>query len=277
MHPRITETTTLRDIALQIPAAISVLEDAGLDYCCGGNRTLDEATQAIGIRADLILQRIASAIDNASSPAAHDDRDWREATMTDLADHIERTHHAFVRRALARIGVILPRVREAHGSRHPEILQLETVLHEFTEAMHDHMVREERVVFPWLRRLDRESAVHAGPPWSVQRPISCMLHDHDETADALRTIRGLTNDLQPPPDACTTMCELYNLLVDLERDTHLHIHKENNILFPAGIAAEERARAEGRVPAVNPQADSEHAGECQCSSGRSHAAMAQER
>lgn len=106
--------------------------------------------------------------------------------------------------------------------------------------MRDHLVREERVLFPWLRRLERKSEITSGPPWSVRRPIDCMIHDHDDVGDAFRKIRVLTDDLTPPEGACSTWRECYRLLATFERDTHMHIHKENNILFPAGVEAEER-------------------------------------
>jgi regulator of cell morphogenesis and NO signaling len=114
--------------------------------------------------------------------------------------------------------------------------------------MREHMIREERVLFPWLRRLEKPGAIMTGPPWSVQRPISCMEHDHDSAGAALARMRRMTNDFTLPADACNSYRALYQSIAALERDTHVHIHKENNILFPAGVRAEagrdtERARA----------------------------------
>jgi regulator of cell morphogenesis and NO signaling len=98
------------------------------------------------------------------------------------------------------------------------------------------------VLFPWLRRLERPTEIQSGPTWSVRRPISCMVHDHDDAGKALATLRRLTNDYTPPDDACATYRSTLSTLEALEADTHRHIHKENNILFPAGVAAEDARR-----------------------------------
>jgi len=184
---------------------------------------------------------VIELLEEASAcPDEANDVDWRGATMTALADHIEQTHHAFVRDALARLATLMPRVIEAHADAHPELRELGSVIEAFAEDMRDHMVREERVVFPWLRRLERPTEIQGGPAWSVKRPISCMIHDHDDAAAALRRMRTLTGGYEPPEDTCITVRTVYELLSRLERDTHVHIHKENNILFPAGIEAEAR-------------------------------------
>lgn len=232
-----TVNTPLRQIAIERPGCIPTLERLGLDYCCGGAATLREAAAARGLDPEEVLDAIRSTLPDASRI---DPIDWSSATMTELADHIEQTHHAFVRETLTRVSELLPRVLERHASEHPELHELSLIVAVFADDMHDHMVREERVLFPWLRRLERRTEIQGGPPWSVRRPISCMEHDHDEAAEALRAMRRLTNDYQAPEGSCPTFHELYRLLDQLERDTHEHIHKENNILFPAGVAAEER-------------------------------------
>ncbi|MFG0274718.1 MAG: hemerythrin domain-containing protein, partial [Phycisphaerales bacterium] len=146
--------------------------------------------------------------------------------------------------ALARLADTLPRVVRAHGERRPELHELAKVVDTFAEELRDHMVREERVLFPWFRRLEKRSEIQGGPPWSVRRPISCMVHDHDDAGDALAAMRRITNGFAPPEGACPTYRSVLHTLETLEADTHRHIHKENNILFPAGVAAEDALKAE---------------------------------
>lgn len=98
------------------------------------------------------------------------------------------------------------------------------------------------MLFPWLRRLDRKTDTQGGPPWSVRRPIDCKVHDHEDVGTALRHIRDLTDDLTVPETACHTWRSCYLLIAELERDTRLHIHRENNVFFPAAIEAEEAPR-----------------------------------
>lgn len=239
MATELAETMTLREIAVIHPPAVACLERLGLDYCCGGRTTLADAARRAGLDPSSVLDELRAA----EHRPAEDSRDWSGATMTELADHIEQTHHAYVRDALARLASMTPRVVKAHGRAHPEFVELGGVIAAFTEDMHDHMVREERVLFPWLRRLERRTEIQSGPPWSVRRPIDCMVHDHEEAGRALEAMRRLTSGYSPPPDACPTLIEFYRLLEELERDTHLHIHKENNILFPAGVETEKRLEA----------------------------------
>lgn len=230
--------TTLGDIVTHMPGAAAAFERLGLDYCCGGKRSLADACEEAGLDLNDVLQAIVEA---SSSHDQADTRDWSQATMTDLADHIEQTHHAFVRDALQRLGNLLPRVVQVHGPNRPELRELAEVYHRFAADMIDHMTREERVLFPWLRRLEDRPERRNGPPWSVRGPIDCMEHDHDEAGNALRRMRELTDGFSPPQGACMTYRAMLELLAALEADTHVHVHKENNILFPAGIRAEQRA------------------------------------
>lgn len=236
-------TITLGKLAAQHPASIPILERLGLDYCCGGRQTLAAACEAHSLDAEVIFAEIQSRENEPATPVA---QSWETATMTELADHIEQTHHKFVRDALARLNVVIPRVVAAHGAKDPRLADLAQVVRTFEEEMRDHMVREERVLFPWLRRLERKSEIQSTPPWSVRRPISCMVHDHDDAGAALARMRSLTDNFIPPPNACTTYRSMLRTLEELEQDTHIHVHKENEILFPAGIRAEDQLPGRAR-------------------------------
>ncbi len=231
----LTLSTPVGSIATAYPRAIPLLESLGLDYCCKGGHTLAHACAERG----LDPQRTLRSIEGAADAADHDTApDPASMSMTELADHIEATHHAITREALASLQAMLPRLIEAHGQAHPELVELRECVDAFADDLEDHMVREERVLFPWLRRLERKSEIQGGPPWSVRRPIDCMIHDHDSAGEMLGRMRSLTNGYRAPEDACGTYQACLSVLESLERDTHIHIHKENNILFPRGVEAE---------------------------------------
>lgn len=221
-------------IAAKHPRSLGVFEKFRLDFCCRGERTLQQACEAAGAN----LEDVVQALRELPASADGNDRDWTAATMTELADHIEATHHAFAREAFDRLAVLVPKVARHHGAAHPELFEIERVVARLREEMLDHMIREDRVLFPWLRRLESKTSILSGPPWSVKRPIDCMVHDHEEVGRMLASIRGLTNGFSTPPGACGSYQAMVGLLRDLEADTHVHIHKENSILFPAGIKAE---------------------------------------
>lgn len=229
----LTPQMPIGDAARRWPALFPVFERFRLDYCCRGRQSFEEACRHAGVAMPQVLQAILELC-----PAPADDTDWSTAPMSALCDHIVSTHHARTRDALAQLDAMLPRVVAAHGARHPELADLGAIVRELRDELLDHMVREERVLFPWFCRLETPAAVTIGPPWSVKRPIDCMLHDHDSVASAFSKLRGLTHDYTPPPDGCATYHAMLECLRELETDTHVHIHKENNILFPAGIAAE---------------------------------------
>lgn len=236
MARNITADMTVAHIATTHPELLPELEKLGIDYCCGGTRPLGEAAAKAGRETDAVVRQLAEY-----QPARHAEAgDWTSRTMTELADNIEHTHHVFAREALERLETLTAKCVAAHGEDEPRLRELQQVLAALTDDMHDHFVREERVVFPWIRRLERPTQIQGGPPWSIRRPIDCMIHDHDDVGEAFARVHELTDDLAAPEGACSTWQECYRLLGELEQDTHMHIHKENNILFPAGIAAERR-------------------------------------
>jgi regulator of cell morphogenesis and NO signaling len=242
-----TETSheTIGALAVSMPESISVFARYGLDFCCGGGRTLEHACAAKGLDAEAIRAEIREA--TAGRGAATGEA-WSTMGMSDLADHIERVHHARARDLIQRIDALLPRVTAAHGERHPELRAVAETFGRFREELSDHMIREERVLFPWLRRLDAPGSVHIGPPWSVARPISCMVHDHDDAAAALASMRAALLEYAIPAGACGSYAALITALKELDEDTRTHIHKENNALFPAGIRAERERSSRGSVP-----------------------------
>ncbi len=241
--------TSIGDVARDHPEYLGVFDRLQLDYCCRGHESLEQACKRAGIDTNTLLQEIASLSLDAGTAEA-------PRSMTEWCDHIESVHHRLAREVFLRLGVMMPRVLAAHRTAHPEYELLDRVLAGLREEMLDHMVREERVLFPWLRRLEQPGAIHVGPPWSVQRPIDCMIHDHDSVSDGLERIRTLTSHYTVPSDACGTVRAVFALLQEFEADTRRHIHKENNILFPAGLEAEARS---GRTIVREPAAACSHA------------------
>ena len=254
MAREITQSTTVGQIATAYPELIPELERLGLDYCCRGGQTLADAATERELNPQELCGHLAQHQCGQRTGTEADD--FAVMSMTELADHIEQTHHAYARGTLERLQQLTAKCVAAHADDEPRLVELERTVAALAEDMHDHFVREERVLFPWLRRLERRSEITSGPPWSVRRPIDCMVHDHDDVGEAFARIHALTDDLTPPPDACSTWSECYRLLLEFELDTHRHIHKENNILFPAGLKAEERLRtsdATSRTTSVNAQ------------------------
>jgi regulator of cell morphogenesis and NO signaling len=222
----ITPESTVAEAAVSNPTATRVFESFGIDYCCGGKRTIREASDRAGIPLDVILTSLTNQEGKTAS------RDWNEASIPELVGHIVDFHHAFVRRESARIESLLAKVVNKHSALRPEVRELHDVFCALAQELSMHMLKEERVLFPVLLG---ETCATQSCFGSIANPISRMIEEHDDAGDLLVSIRRLTNDFAPPADACPTFVALYQALNEFEQDLHQHIHLENNILFPKAL------------------------------------------
>jgi len=232
---------TVRELALENAAATRVFERLGIDYCCGGNRTLEQACRAANVSVDQVLKSLEEA--QLSSPANSTDRNWQTEPLDGLITHITNTHHKYTRDAIARLAPLFDKVCSVHGANHPELLELRDVFNGLTQELTFHLMKEEMVLFPYIIRMEEaviEKAPILPPPFgTVQHPVAMMEHEHDSAGRALRAMREISHGYAAPPDACVSYQTLYKALAELEADLHQHIHLENNILFPRAIEMEQ--------------------------------------
>src|SRR5450631_2507146 len=235
----LTPTRTVGEIAAEIPSATREFEKLGIDYCCGGNRTLNEACAEANISVDEALARLEEGLASTRTAAS---QDWQKQLLADLISHITTTHHVFVREERARIEALATKVVGVHGKNHPELLQVQQVFSALAAELSVHLMKEEQILFPYVLRME-ESAL-AGEPvppamfGTVVNPVRMMMQEHDGAGDSLRSLRSITTDYKLPEDACISYRTLYQALQGFEADLHQHIHLENNILFPRAVAME---------------------------------------
>lgn len=233
---------TVRELALESSCATRVFERLGIDYCCGGDKSLDEACQV----ANLSVEQVQQELDNAKQESQKIlDRNWQREPLSELIAHINATHHKFVRSEIARITPLLAKVCGVHGKNHPELLHIQTVFRGLAQELTSHMMKEEMVLFPYISRTE-ESLIQGEPllpaPFgTVGNPIAMMEHEHDSAGVALRSVRAASNGYVAPEGACASYQALYLALVEFEADLHQHIHLENNILFPRALMMEKKA------------------------------------
>ena len=235
----LTTTKMVRDYAIETPQTIPVFEKLGIDFCCGGNRPLEEACAAANLNLDQVLQSLETAI---AEPARPNDRELRSGSLAELISHIVRTHHAFVRTQIPEVEHLLEKVHSKHGKNHPELAGIRTVFHGLGQELMMHMMKEENVLFPYIERMEESVLQHEPilpPPFgTVANPVRMMEHEHDDAGAALRALREKSRDYTPPADACTSFRALYTALGNFEKDLHQHIHLENNVLFPRAVQME---------------------------------------
>jgi regulator of cell morphogenesis and NO signaling len=233
-----TEATRVGEIVRANPGAIRVLDEAGVDYCCGGEKSLQEACMHTGVSSEEILKRL----EENRKQAGPEDANWAAASLSTLTQHIREKHHHYVRDTIPRIRGLAAKVNAKHIANHPGLAGIEKQFFDLGQELYMHMQKEEQILFPYIEALERAAGGNGPiePPFfqSVRNPIHSMMHDHDSAGDALRAMRKLSSGYQPPPDGCESFRELYQSLQEFEADLHTHIHLENNILFPRAVELE---------------------------------------
>jgi regulator of cell morphogenesis and NO signaling len=232
------EKTKVKDIALSNPAARQILEDAGLDYCCGGGKSLHEACLHAGVPAEEIVNRLRGN----SKHVNPDEANWTSAPLGDLTRHIRERHHRYVREAIERVQPLLGKVVAKHGKNHSELTDIQRLFAEVAREMFMHMQKEEQILFPYVDALEKANSAHGSvePPFfqTVRNPIHAMMKDHDAAGELVKQIRRASSEYTAPADACTSYKALYQDLREFEADLHQHVHLENNILFPRSVEME---------------------------------------
>ncbi len=232
-------TSTVGEIAAEMPSATREFEKLGIDYCCGGSRTLGQACSEANIPIEETLARLERS---AASAQGHAGQDWPSLLLTDLIAHITSTHHVFVREESPRIQALAAKVVGVHGKNHPELVQVQDIFNALAEELSVHLMKEEQVLFPYVSLMEESTlAGEPAPPamfGTVVNPVRMMMQEHDGAGDALRMLRSITNNYALPQDACISYRTLYQALQGFESDLHQHIHLENNVLFPRAVAME---------------------------------------
>lgn len=231
---------TLGQIAAKDLRKAQIFKKYGLDFCCGGKKTVKEACAEKGLDVTKIEQELQHADKlPASRPLPYGD--W---SLDFLSDYIVNTHHSYVIKTLPDIRQYAEKVMKVHGDHHPELKRIHQLVEEVNAELMAHMVKEERVLFPYVKELvaskKNTQPLHAAHFGTVQNPINMMEMEHELVGKNLEEIRTLSNNYTLPEDACASYSLLYRLLEEFEEDLHLHIHLENNILFPKALAMEKQ-------------------------------------
>ncbi len=239
---------TVREIALEMPVTTRVFEEFKIDYCCHGNTPFDEACRNVGASPDSVLKKIDGVLEVNEKGSGEA---FSHASLTDLIGVIIDKHHVYTKGEMVQLTPLMAKVASRHGDHFPYLLDLKGMFQALCEDLDPHMMKEEMVLFPYIQKLEYsdQNHLHASyPPFgTVQHPVTMMSVEHEEVGELLSKMRSLTNDYALPDGACPSFTALYHRLSELERDLHLHIHLENNLLFPRAIELEQKVFA----PAVH--------------------------
>jgi regulator of cell morphogenesis and NO signaling len=238
-----THNKTIGGIVADDYRTAQVFKNHGIDFCCNGNRTITEACEAANLPPAVLLHEL-EALKQDSGPQS----DYQAWPPDVLSEYIEKRHHRYVEEKIPVLKGYLEKLCRVHGNRHPELLEVARHFQECAGELTVHMKKEELVLFPFIRKMTKiEPGQSMRAPYfgSIENPIGTMMHDHDSEGERFRKIAALTDNYTAPADACGTYRVTYSLLREFEDDLHLHIHLENNILFPKAMRLEKQLRGEG--------------------------------
>ncbi len=209
-----------------------VFENHQIDFCCNGNRSLQEVAQDKNIEPETLLSEI-KAIKNAQGGGSTDFDTW---PLDLLADYIVKTHHRYAEKQIQTLKPYLEKISQVHGGRHPELFEIKEIFENIAGEITTHMKKEEIILFPTVKKIVQAKENQTELPnlsvGRVENPVSQMTHEHDDQGEAFKKIAELSNNFTPPADGCNTYKVTLGLLKDFQTDLHKHIHLENNILFP---------------------------------------------
>jgi len=233
------ENARVGDVVASDFRTAAVFQRFGIDFCCGGRRSIANACRGAGVDQGAILAALESL--RPEDALADDVASW---PIGRLVAQILETHHAYIRESTPLISGYLEKLVSVHGARHPELARIENAFRQVSRDLGPHLMKEEHVLFPYITELvewatSNDEQPRSSPFGSVGNPIRMMEREHEEVGKEMRLIRELTSDFTPPEDGCTTYRVCFSELLRFEQDLHRHVHLENNILFPKVLALEE--------------------------------------
>jgi regulator of cell morphogenesis and NO signaling len=220
----------------------AVFQKSGIDFCCNGNRTIEAACKEQNLAYDGLINNLQDTVD---APSRGEDAsiDYKAWPLDLLADFIEKKHHRYVTEQIPVIKGLVDKIVSVHGDKHPELAEIKTEFDAAAGELTAHMKKEELMLFPVIRKMvqAKQTGVNrvAAPFGTIQNPIGMMMEEHDTEGGRFRKIAELSNQYTPPEDGCNTYRVAFATIKAFEADLHLHIHLENNILFPKAIAMEQ--------------------------------------
>ena len=231
-------TETLGEIVAKDLRKAEVFKKYDLDFCCGGKKTVKEACAEKGLDVTKIEQELQNADKNVSTARPLPYNDWN---LDFLSDYIVNTHHSYVKKTLPDIRSYAEKVAKVHGAHHPELLEINKLAQEVCDEMSEHMVKEETVLFPYVKHIVNTKGkgyVKFDSLDNVKEPIDIAVTEHELVGGNMDKIKELSNNFKVPEDGCASYAYLFKTLNEFEDDLHIHIHLENNILFPKALKLE---------------------------------------
>ena len=237
----ISEKKTVAEVVTENIKAAHIFKKHGIDFCCGGGITIEKACAKNDVDYAVLGKELGEIDENISKAYNYDNWD-----ISFLTDHIVDIHHIYVEESIPMLLQYAAKVANVHGHHYREVVEINSLVIDVAKELAVHMKKEELILFPFIKQLyiaDKKKSKPDLPLFgSVNNPIEMMQNEHENAGDIFKLIAKLSNNYTPPEEACNTFKALYAKLDEFEQDLHLHIHLENNILFPKTIQLEQKLR-----------------------------------
>jgi regulator of cell morphogenesis and NO signaling len=220
---------TIGEIVANDFRAASMFKEAGIDFCCGGNKSLSTACKEKGADESLLIRQLETLANTPVSGAMN----FKEWDLSFLSDYIVNTHHKFVLKNLLELVLYTQKIANVHGGHHPELLEVATLFAKINEELLQHLKNEEEVLFPAIKEAEKNASARVKA--TIVSEITRMQGEHEFAGGAMDKINILTSNYLIPEDACNTYLVSLKLLEQFEEDLHIHVHLENNILYPKAL------------------------------------------
>ena len=221
--------TTIGEIVTNDFRAASIFKEAGIDFCCGGNKSLTEACKEKGTDVSHLIQQLDTLAKTPASGATN----FKEWDLGFLSDYIVNTHHKFVLKHLPELVFYTQKIADVHGPHHPELIEVADLFSKINAELLQHMKNEEEVLFPAIKVAEKNATPELKS--TIISEITRMQGEHEFAGGAMDKINELTQNYLVPSDACNTYMVSLQLLEQFEDDLHVHVHLENNILYPKAL------------------------------------------
>jgi regulator of cell morphogenesis and NO signaling len=224
-------TSLVKDIVNEAPKTSDIFKKHRIDFCCGGNISVSTAAAEQQVNLDELMDELTKVYHQSSQN--HDMDIWTNSTSKDIIQHIIEHYHLPLREELKQLSPYVTKVSRVHGENHPELLQIFMLFSELKSELIEHTTKEEATSFPFILQLEQNPELENRA--EMVEEIRELEKEHDHAGDLLRQIRGITSDYTLPVDACGTYRLVYKRLEMIESELFMHVHLENNILFPRYI------------------------------------------
>ncbi len=221
--------TKIGDIVTQDFRAAEVFKKAGIDFCCGGSQSLEAACRDKKLDVAEIESELEK-LENSEPGSSHKFNEWK---LDFLCDYIVNTHHQTVMKLLPELTFYTQKIAEVHGDNHPELSEIANLFAQVDTELRQHLRNEEEVLFPAIREVLKTNSAESKA--TIISEITRMTGEHEFAGGAMDKINELSHRYAVPEDGCNTYRVAYKLLEQFEDDLHIHVHLENNILYPKAM------------------------------------------